>query len=1728
MKTTVPPFFREIRVRFLANRVFAKIAALLVVSSMIFLEKTNAQSSIAITTSTTISTGTTVSAGQSIAYVVSDTAALTFTDVPSNTRAFVVSGSLSIAGPGRTYFQNIAGSAGNGAVIQVTGGGSLNLENVTFSKNVGVGVLAPVIFLQGAGDTALLKNVLFDGNYAPSNNTGVIRNTGSMGIFGGTFSNNYAFVNIGVYGANGADAKTTMGNVLFDGNRTGAYGGAMGIAAQTWTENTLTNVRFTNNWAYGTGGAIDFRSANSTGLWTLAFTGAGGTNAYHYTGNFAGGTSTITSSTGALASGTADFVATASAGGFLWFNNQGRLNFKIDNGISLTIGDGIDTGKDTIASAGTGAQLSKSGAGALILNSDNSYFKSAFNINEGGVFLGNENARLGGIINIAPGATLGGIGTLVTTGGTVSVNAAGGSIIQIGLTGAVAPQTLTIDGNLAFDDGAVLRFDLFTGGTSDRLLVTGSLATTGIGIIDISTLVSGTYNLGNIIALGGAKVMIDGADQVVGARQTAELDTLGNPGSLMLVAGADISRALTWTGGASSIWNTSEDNWNALVSSSTVVIKFVGGDRVIFSNSASGTITLVGSGDIRVSDMQASGADLTFSGSAGITADASNANVDGSDPESLVGMQGKLAKTGIGTLTFANTGNNTFKGGIDLGGGVLAFDRAAQIDTTGTTIHVTGDTILRANADIASLANTIAIDTGRTLALDTQSHSVVWSGSLLSTGTLVKTGVGTLTLSANNASFAGATRFASGHVVFNAAQLGGAVTLVSGATLSGVGSIGIGGGSLAARAGSFIDVGISSTQSGTMAFGALMLDSSVIRFDLFGRNGGGYLSDYITADSLTLLGSSTLQIGTFQSGTYTLGTIGGLVGVANLSSGLVLDITGGSRQSGMLYAVGNDLMFNSTADVSRIITWTGAGTTWTGAGQWTGTSGVNEYASGDRVIFDGNAPAGSRVVSLDGSVYVSDLIVSEDGYTFAGVGGITSGTRHVSSTGVAEFGASATGKLTKTSTGTLAFANTGGNLFEDGIIMGGGVIVFSDANQLRTGANAAIEFVESGTLLAISGSPVTGMLSSNIAIASGKTAVLWQQNYALDYTGTLSGDATTALVLAGPGFFLSGNSAGFTGDVSVLGKFYLTSGTIGGSVIVESGGRFGGHGAVADGGSVQARAGSIINVGPDAGTSMSLRLAVPNLLLADSSTFAGQGVFAGAGVIGANTSDTITATVDVNKKVDFSGTLAGPGKFVMTGSGTKVISGKLIAGSFDLREGIIQLNSISGATLLETSGAMDIPVTASLHGVGRIKTSILTNNSAIRVGMAGGLSSYGKITIEGDYTGNNADLYLSVGILADRFAVTGTASGVTKVTLIQTSTPLLSYNMLPTNLITAGAGQDESTFVIQNGVEVAGYSSLVTYDVASGTWVATTDPLPSVSSVTGLNTAMLFIGKTSLASLSQRLAATRDNAQPRGFQLWTNGLYRHDNLRDGITTMYNGTSLQSNGVQAGADWTGIFEHAANLTLGIFYDSVANKMDDIGKQYHTETRSNATGTYLEIRGGLWYASAIFRGSKLKYDIAIPYSGNFNAAGTSGAASFEMGAVLGSEKYNWHLEPQLQATYQAFFMDDVTDYAGRTYAMDDSESLEYRAGLRVWAEYQWAGRLVFNPYFGAHYLYDAKARNTVRIGNDVYTNNLGEAAFRGDAGFALQLARGFFLNAGMNWLYSDKYESYGFNFGASFTW
>lgn len=1209
-----------------------------------------------------------------------------------------------------------------------------------------------------------------------------------------------------------AGSVTIKGSGTISGNRSGAEGGAIFFGPPTGsltnpfvlTLNATTgDIVFDNNQqntaATASRNAVYYTLLNANSMVFDFSADAGRTIAFNDPISGTNATATIDKVT-----------LTKSGSGTLLFDrwhtdiaatttiNTGTM--KLTNGTTYGLSSG--TGIFTLASGAVLAGNGKIQAGAITI-SNNSTLEAL----DGGTLM----LDTAGTRNIGAGLTLDGSGT-INAGAPLNASA-----IRIGALNSTSAAALTLVDNLTLAGGVTLHYDATGGATSD-LLVTNNVTFAGTGTFNFGTLETGTFMLLTWSGVGLSSttgISISANNRAMTARNQAAL-TL-NANSLQLTNKV-VSLDLAWTGADGGAWKNSANaagNWTDGAPSNAENF-FRNGDSITFDGNAPATTRSISVDDaVTASQMRVTGAaDFTFTGTGGIKTDSTSV-IAGS--AIATGTTGKLIKTGAGTLAFANTGTNTFSGGIDIGGGVVAFNNTAQLGDGGNGITFSNTGTLRATVTGLTLSNTLRVANNVAAALDVQTGSLTFTGALqlapaATSGTFAKTGAGDLRLTSNNAAYAGAFLISNGRLTLAAAsQLGGAITIGGGGKLAGSGIAGAGAtGGITALSGAIIEIGdtaIAGAQNITLnnltATGGLTL-----KFDLFDDTDGAYkLSDrVISTGLLNITGSNTIDISVFKTGTFNLGNI---TAFAPASTGVTIngETSNGGRQTAYLdtaLAPGS-LLLIAGADMSRIMTWTGgesalwnsSGTNWTDFAAATPTT---LFAGGDRVIFSGTADVPSRrTITVNSGVNVSDMRVEGSAdYTFDGAGGVSASKTYIIQNSGSSKVDDAQGKLVKTGAGTLTFANTAPNNFAGGIDISGGVIAFSNGAQLGTAgatSDSGINFLDTGTLRPTAGGAT---LASKISIVATKTAVIDIGANTFTWSSTFGAASSGTLAKTGAGLllFAADNSSNTATAVAInSGTALLATGArLGSPVTVDTGAIFGGAGSTTGLGGVTALAGSTIQIGVLGDGTETFTAAKLNL--AGGSMLTGAGTLASAAQLGSAAGDLVTATIAAGKQITISAALTGPATLVKTGAGTLVYSGTGAFGIATTRidQGVVMIRNITGTnagalshTFNFNGGWLDLSETTydpagnnantwtNLHFTGSLGGVIGSNDKIV---LGAGATAYG--------IGSASDT-VKQGVFVVVNAGAGGAGGAGGVATMTGSNNYVGYTMLQSGMLQISA-----------------------------------------------------------------------------------------------------------------------------------------------------------------------------------------------------------------------------------------------------------------------------------------------------------------------------------------------------
>ena len=429
--------------------------------------------------------------------------------------------------------------------------------------------------------------------------------------------------------------------------------------------------------------------------------------------------------------------------------------------------------------AGT-MKLTKAGAGTLTVSGNHSFTGKTV-VWDGALLV---NGDLQGSPVTAWGGTWGGALSAGAKGGRIGGSGRFSQPVAVKYRGAITPGagmgsagTVTFGSGLTADDGATFALDLSDDPTglvkaNDRIAVTGNLVVSGKVAIVIkplnAQLAPGTYTL--LTYTGTLTGSLSNFTVTVPA---------GTPCTLAAGAGAVTLTVPITRAPAAVIWRGSGGAWdlaasqNWLRSGSPDV--FVAGDTVTFDATGAAAPTATLSTALPTAGVTVSAAtNYTFSGSGSLTG------------------AGGLTKSGAGTLTISTT--NDYTGPTTISGGVLAVAALGDAGTPGSigasgasasNLVINGGTLRLTGPQTNTNRNLTLGAGGGTFDIATAGSSMQISGAVSGSGTLTKTGPGTLLLAATN-TYAGGTVISGGTIYLagsnaNDNALGsGSVTLSNG------------------------------------------------------------------------------------------------------------------------------------------------------------------------------------------------------------------------------------------------------------------------------------------------------------------------------------------------------------------------------------------------------------------------------------------------------------------------------------------------------------------------------------------------------------------------------------------------------------------------------------------------------------------------------------------------------------------------------------------------------------------------------------------------------------------------------------------------------------------------------------------------------------------------------------------------------------------------------------
>ena len=1172
--------------------------------------------------------------------------------------------------------------------------------------------------------------------------------------------------------------------------------------------------------------------------------------------------------------------------------------------------------------AGSGAGLTMSGGGMLVLNAANAYGGNT-TLSSGTLAINNANAISSGVLTISGGSldnTSGGPIILATNNsqkwngdfgftGTNDLDlGTGGVTLSATRTVTIAAGNLTVGGNIAATGSGLTKEG------SGTLVLSGSNAYTGLTTINAGTLrISGgnaisdssTVNLANTAGVGF---------EVNSSETIASLQGGGTSGGVVTVA----------SGQTLSVAESGSQTFSGVIAGAGgMTLNGSGTMSLAGANTYTGGTTIT-AGTLSIG---AGGATGSLSSSSAIVNNGvlvfnrSNTITQGTDfSSSAISGTGSLVKNGSNTLVL--TAANSYAGTTTISAGTL------QIGNGGTTGSLSTSSAITNNGSLV-------FNRSDTVTQGTNFSSTPISGS----GSVVQNGTGTLVISTNS-TYTGGTMLNAGTLQMQAAQaLGTSGTITFGGGTLQWGNVTTDLSSRFSTAGnqSFkIDVtNLSFTPQFTTALnsaggsliktglGTLYLAPSTSTISSItinqGTIRGGNNTNTFGVNSTIFLNGGTLQLaaGDSNSGNYnhnnlfiqsnstllnrgattspeTFYKFGNLTigdntltatplttnAIAMSTTGLIT-ITKATQLTGNatfnVVGTSNTLALESIEESggSRSLTKTGNGTlTINGTGTYTG---VTTISNGTLTLSGGNAIAdtGSVSISTEG---ILNLGASETIGSLSGAGNVTLGsntlTIGVTSGNTTFTGAiSGTGDLVKDGAGALTLS--GNSTYSGTTTISAGTIQIGHANAL--GAFGNISF--SGGALQYGNGTITD-LSARIK-NSGAAILIDTNNNNVIFASVIDSSNTLGLTKNGTGTLALTASNTYTGATTVnAGTLTLNNGS-----------------AIADTSEVSIASGAVLNLG-------------------ESETI---GSLAGGGnvTIGSNT---LTLGGN-NTSATFSGVISGSGGLTKTGTGNLTLGGSnSYTGTTLVLEGTLALGASNvladTGSLTINGGTFDISTHSDTVDVITMTNGSLIGTTGVLTGNTYNITG-GNLTAQlggGSIIINNGTT--NIGTLGSAISLTVNGSSAVAALINNVTAASVSvqnggsitgvYSLNATGGVTASSGSIASNLIGSGGLTMNGTGNTLTLSGSNTYTGATTLTAGTIS----LGTTAALGGTAGLNMANDTMLTYTGGTGTLGADITvTSGTGTIQNSGSGLLTLSgalskNGTTLTLKGGSNGLTVSG--------------------------------------------------------------------------------------------------------------------------------------------------------------------------------------------------------------------------------
>ncbi|MFM8014916.1 MAG: autotransporter-associated beta strand repeat-containing protein, partial [Actinomycetota bacterium] len=1201
----------------------------------------------------------------------------------SNSSAVVVSNNatFNLAGFNETVASIATSSASDSAASITLGAATLtsgDSSSTTFAGVISDGSDTGAIVKQGTGTLTLSGANTYDG--ATTVNAGILvaSNNNSLGSSSG-----------GVTVASGATLQV-QGGVTIEDWPTISGTGASGVGAlrnfsdtNTFTRTIALDATSTITSTAGTlqltGSAISATSANLTfdgagdtsvssilasGIGNLTKSGAGsltlsGSGSYSGSTTISAGTlklgangvipdaSAVTVADGA----TFDLVTYSEEVGSIAASGTGAL--KLGTSKLFAGGDNTST---TFAGPITGSgELEKKGSGKLTLSGTNTFTgKSTVS---GGTLSIAADAKLG----TAPGSVV--ADQLTLNGGTLEVTASVAISANRGITIGSNDGTISVGSTLAVTYAGTIAGegnDLTKSGTG-TLTVSGANSYTGATTVSAGTLaISGSderiSNSSAVTVASGATFDLASLNETVGSIAGAGSVSTGTNAAKVFTAGGDnssttyegvISGSSGFTKAGSGTLTFSGASTNTYTGTTTVsagVLALGAASRIAdtsaLSISNSGTFDLAGFDEtvasIATVNSSDSAAKITLSSTSTTNTLTTAGNASTTFAGIIEGTNGKVTKSGTGTLTLS--GASTFTGALTISAGTVSVGAGSTLGSIDTQSVVNAGTLTFNRSD-----------------------AVTYSGVVSSTGALTQAGSGTLTLSGVN-TYTGTTSVSAGTLKLGTA--GGRIADTSAVSIADSAVFDLSG---------FDETVASITTSGTGSGAKVTLSSTSASNTLTtAGNASTTFAGVVegTNGGLTKQGTGTLSLTGANSFTGALTISGGTVSVGGGSTTGSIATASVVNSATLLFNRSDALTYAGVVSGSGALQKSGAGTlSLSGTNTYSGATTIN--TTGGNITISGSGSLGTLSGSVQ--VYAGDIVVTSASSTFT-----------FGSSTAQEFSGviSGEGALTK-NTGTNRLTLSGNNTYTGVTTVSNGFLGLSHNNALGGSASGQGTTIADGATLDVYGytspEPLTisgggqsegGAISfgSGTGVLSGTIALAADSRIQVGYTvGRLSGVVSGAYRLTkyGQGTLELTAANTYSGGTTVSGGLLSigvggTTGSITGDVINNSELRFDRSdaltysGAISGTGALQKQGAGTLTLSGASSYTGNTTISVGVVAISNNTAL---GTAAGSTTVASGAALSVSGTLTVAEPITVSGTGISSGGAIRNTANSNTLTG---------------------------------------------------------------------------------------------------------------------------------------------------------------------------------------------------------------------------------------------------------------------------------------------------------------------------------------------------------------------------------------------------------------------------------------------------------------------------------------